>query len=280
MDRVILSRLPRMPPAEIIRSRSNPLVRRLRRLKEKSEGELCLVEGPKLLREALSAGVQIVEIAAGPGWEEAAGSQALLADLRERGLPVRSLADEILASLSETEASQGVLALARRPFFDEGRLASPGEALVVVAVGIQNPGNLGGLLRSAEAAGATGAYLTEGTADPFSWKALRGSMGSAFRLPHFRGGEAAGTLKHLRAQGLQIVATVADDGVPYTSARLDSPTALVFGSEGAGLPAGLLSRADIRVTIPLRPPVESLNVGVAAGILLFEAARQRQKEPR
>src|SRR4029079_7745492 len=163
-------------------------------------------------------------------------------------------------SLSETETSQGVLALARRPFLDESRLATPGgEALVVVAVGIQNPGNLGGLLRSAEAAGATGAHLSEGTADPFSWKALRGSMGSPFRLPHFRGGEAAGTLKHLRAQGLQIVATVADDGVPYTSARLDSPTALVFGSEGAGLPAGLLRRADIRVTIPLRPPVESLN---------------------
>jgi RNA methyltransferase, TrmH family len=269
-----------MPPAETIRSRSNPLVRRLRSLKEKSDGELCLVEGPKLLREALSAGIELVEIAAGPRWEKAPASQTLLGELRERGLKVRSLADDILDSLSETETSQGVLALARRPVFGESTLASPSTDLLVVAVGMQNPGNVGGLLRSAEAAGATGAYLTEGTADPFSWKALRGSMGSAFRLPHVRGGEAEATLKRLRARGLQIVATVAESGAPYTSVRFDLPTALVFGSEGPGLSPALLGHTDARVTIPLRPPVESLNVGVAAGILLFEAARQRQEDRR
>jgi TrmH family RNA methyltransferase len=146
---------------------------------------------------------------------------------------------------------------------------------VVVAVGIQNPGNLGGLLRSAEAAGSTGVYLTEGTADPLSWKALRGSMGSAFRLPHLRGGDADATLESLRALGLKIVATVAQGGAPYTSVRFEDPTALVFGSEGPGLPPELLRRVDEQITIPLRPPVESLNVGVAAGIVLFEAARQR-----
>jgi RNA methyltransferase, TrmH family len=267
-----------MPPAETIRSRTNPLVRRFRGLKEKSDGELCLLEGPKLLREALSAGLQIVEIAAAPRWERAPSSQALLAELETRGLFVRSLADEILDSLSETETSQGLLALARRPVFAESAMASRDKALVVVAIGIQNPGNVGGLFRSAEAAGATGAYLTEGTADPLSWKALRGSMGSAFRLPHVRGGDAAVTLKLLRKQGLQIVATVALGGTPYTRARFEGPTALVFGGEGPGLPAELLLHADVRVTIPLRPPVESLNVGVAAGILLFEAARQRRGE--
>jgi TrmH family RNA methyltransferase len=273
---VILSRLFRMPPAEIIRSRTNPLARRLRNLKEKSDDELCLIEGPKLLQEALRSGVEIVEIAAGPRWEGALGSQVLLAELARRGLRVRSVADEILGALSETETSQGLLALARRPVFDESALASPDAALVVVAVGIQNPGNVGGLLRTAEAAGATGAYLTDGTADPLSWKALRGSMGSAFRLPHVRGGEAGATLKRLRGQGLKIVATVAGGGSPYASVRFEDPTALVFGSEGPGLSAELLGHADERVTIPLRPPVESLNVGVAAGILLFEAARQRQ----
>jgi TrmH family RNA methyltransferase len=265
-----------MPPAETIRSRSNPLVRRLRSLKDKSEGELCLVEGPKLVREALSAGIEIVEIAAGPRWESAPSSQPLLSQLEARGLRVRLLADDILESLSEAETSQGLLALARRPLFHESALLSRGTALLVVAVGIQNPGNVGGLLRTAEAAGATGAYLTDGAADPLSWKALRGSMGSAFRLPHVRGGEAEGTLKRLRSQGIRTVATVASGGTPYASVRFEHPTALVFGSEGAGLPAELLRHADERVTIPLSPPVESLNVGVAAGILLFEAARQRQ----
>jgi RNA methyltransferase, TrmH family len=268
-----------MPPAEIIRSRTNPLVRRLRNLKEKSDGELCLLEGPKLLQEALRSGVEIVEVVAGPRWEGALSSPALLAELVGRGLRVRSVADEILDSLSETETSQGLLALARRPVFGESALATRDAALVVVAVGIQNPGNVGGLLRTAEAAGATGAYLTDGTADPLSWKALRGSMGSAFRLPHVRGGEAGATLKRLRAQGLMIVATVATDGAPYASVPFDKATALVFGSEGPGLSAELLRHADERVTIPLRPPVESLNVGVAAGILLFEAARQRQGRP-
>jgi len=268
-----------MPPAEILRSRSNPLVRRLRSYKEKSQGGLCLIEGPKLLREAMNADVEILEIAAGPGCASAPVHQALLAELRTRGLRVRLVDDAIMASLSEMETSQGLLALARRPAFDESALASPGPALVVVAVGIQNPGNVGGLLRSAEAAGVTGAYLTEGTADPLSWKALRGSMGSAFRLPHLRGGEAAAILQRLRTQGLKIVATIAQGGSPYTGVRFEDPTALVFGSEGPGLPSELLRQVDERVTIPLRPPVESLNVGVAAGILLFEAARQRRGNP-
>ncbi len=268
-----------MPPVEIIKSRSNPLVRRLRGLKEKADDELCLVEGQKLLAEALRAGASIVEVATAPRWESAPASQALLDDLRKRGLRIRSLADEILDSLSETETSQGVLALARRPRFDDAGLGtSTGAALVVVAVGIQNPGNLGGLLRTAEAAGAKMAYLTEGTADPFSWKALRGSMGSAFRLPHLRGADPEATLSRLRADGFRVIATVAEGGALYAKATLTGRVALVFGSEGPGLPAELLRLADERVTIPLRPPVESLNIGVAAGILLFEAARQRQEE--
>ena len=265
-----------MPPAEILKSRSNPLVRRLRALKEKSQNDLCLLEGPKLLREALHAGLEIVTIAAGPHFQSMAAGNALLTELEGRGLRVQLVSDDIMGSLSETETSQGLLALARRPVFEESAFAVRGPALLVVAIGIQNPGNVGGLLRSAEAAGATGALLTAGTADPLSWKALRGSMGSAFRLPHIRGGEPEATLERLRAQGLKVVGTVALGGTPYTNARFEGPTALVFGGEGPGLPPELLRHMDERVTIPLHPPVESLNVGVAAGILLFEAARQRQ----
>jgi len=267
-----------MPSVEIIRSRSNPLVRRIRGLKEKSEDELCLIEGPKLLGEALGAGLEIVEVAAAPRFEDSREGPALLARLLSAGLQVRWLEDALLDFLSETETSPGLVALARRPVFDESAIVDGPAALVLVAVAIQNPGNLGGLLRTAEAAGATGAYLTSGTADPLAWKALRGSMGSAFRLPQVRGDEPGPLLERLRERGLGIVATVADGGTPYTEARLGGPVALVLGSEGAGLSQDLLRLADERVTIPLHPPVESLNVGVAAGILLFEAARQRRKE--
>jgi TrmH family RNA methyltransferase len=250
-------------------------LRRLRRLKETAGAlDLCLIEGPKLLEEALAAGLEVVEVAAAPSLEGRPRGPELLTALAERRVPVRRVPAGILASLSEVETSQGILALARRPAFREEQLFS-GLPLVLVAVGVQNPGNLGALLRTAEAAGATGVYLTEGTADPFSWKALRGSMGSAFRLPQVRGLPPREALSRLRARGVATVAASAHSGTPYERADLRGPLALVLGSEGAGLPAELEALADRRLVILLRGQVESLNVGVAAGVLLFEVARQR-----
>ena len=180
-----------------------------------------------------------------------------------------------MAALSEAETSQGVLALARRPAFDENALFR-GVPLIVVAVGVQDPGNLGSLLRTAEAAGATGAYLTAGTADPLSWKALRGSMGSALRVPHVRGLAADEVVRRLRSRGVAVLATMAHGDAPYDRADLRGPFALLLGGEGAGLPHETVESADQRLSIPMHGRVESLNVGVAAGILLFEAARQRR----
>jgi TrmH family RNA methyltransferase len=262
-----------MPPEETLRSRANPLYKRLRALKEGGT-ELCLLEGPKLVREALAAGVTLVEAAASPRAEASLEGGAAVALLREREVPVRRMAAELLASLSELEAAQGLLALARRPTFGEG-LVFRGTPLVLVADGVQNPGNLGGLLRTAEAAGATGAILTAGCADPFSWKALRGSMGSAFRLPHLRGLAIGDALAALASRGVAVLATAADGERRYDEADLRGPVALVVGSEGAGLPAAVRERADARLRVPLAAPVESLNVGVAAALVLFEAARQR-----
>jgi TrmH family RNA methyltransferase len=264
-----------MPPAEPIRSRSHPLVRRFRALKQKSERELCLVEGPKLLGEAVAAGIEIVEVAASARAARALGTATILDRLAKDGVPVRMLADDVLASLSETETSQGVLALARRPVFKETDLHR-GTPLLLVGVAVQDPGNLGGLLRTAEAAGATGAYLTEGCADPLSWKALRGSMGSAFRLPHRKATDPAALLGRLRASGVRTAAAVAEAGTPFDRADLSGPLAVVLGSEGRGLAEDVIAAADLAVTIPLARPVESLNVGVAGALLLFEAARQRR----
>jgi TrmH family RNA methyltransferase len=265
-------------PSDVIRSRSNPLVRRLRALKKEAEEELALVEGIKLLGEAAAAGMTVVEVAATPRALETPRCRQVVEALRAGGTAVRAVAEDVLASLSEVETSQGVLALARRPSFDEDRMFR-GTPLIVVAVGVQNPGNLGALLRTAEAAGATGAYLTKGTADPLSWKALRGSMGSAFRLPHIRGLSARSVLERLTSRGVATVATSAAAEKRYDEADFGRPVALLFGNEGAGLPDAVAAAADLRVAIPMTGAVESLNIGVAAGILLFEAARQRRGRP-
>jgi RNA methyltransferase, TrmH family len=275
-----MPRPPAGPPRgdDLIRSRSNPLVQRLRALKEKGQRagtDLTLLEGGKLVEEALGADVELLEAAASPRFGCRPDEDRLGEELVRRGVPLRRIDVDILSALSELDTSPGLLAIARRPRFDEERLYRE-TPLVVIAAGLQNPGNVGALLRSAEAAGATGAYLTEGTADPFSWKALRGSMGSAFRLPHVRGIPVGAAIERVRARGLQVVATDAHGAISYDTADFRRPTALVLGSEGSGLAQELASAADLRVNVPMQPPVESLNVGVAAAVLLFEAARQRR----
>jgi TrmH family RNA methyltransferase len=268
-----------MPASETLRSRANPLYRRLRALKEQgTSDELCLLEGPKLVLEALAAGLEVVEAATAPRAEASPAGASALTALRGREVPVRRMTAELHASLSEAETSQGVLALARRPAVEEGRVFR-GTPLVLVAHGVQNPGNLGGLLRTAEAAGASGAILTDGCADAFSWKALRGSMGSAFRLPLLRGLGIEDALCLLESRGVAVLATASDGERRYDEADLRGPVALLVGNEGAGLPAAVRARAALRLRVPLAGPVESLNVGVAAALVLFEAARQRGFPP-
>ncbi len=264
-----------MAAEEPIRSRSNPLYQRLRARKERSGGTgPCLLEGPKLVLEALAAAIAVIEAAAGTHAEKTPAGRTALEELRRRRVPLRRMSDPLLASLSEVETSQGLLALARRPAFDEERLFR-GTPLLLVADGVQNPGNLGGLLRTAEAAGASGAYLTAGCADPCSWKALRGSMGSAFRLPQVRGLQPEAILDRLRERGVAVLATDPEGETRFDQADLRGPVAILVGAEGSGLGAAALGRAARRLRIPLAPRVESLNVGVAAALVLYEAARQR-----
>ena len=261
---------------ETVTSRSNPLVKRLRALLgDSARSGLAVLEGWKLVEEALAAGVEIMECAVAAGVVEGPHPD-LLARLEQRGAAVRVLAPDVLAALSETQTSQGNLAIARRPAFDEEQIFH-GTPLIVVGVGIQNPGNVGALLRTAEAAGATGAYLTAESADSMSWKALRGAMGSAFRVPHVSGFRVDEVLARAAAHRVATIATVASsDGDSYEAMDFTGPIAFLFGNEGAGLPADVAARADRRAAIPMAAPVESLNVAVAAGILLFEAARQRR----
>jgi TrmH family RNA methyltransferase len=144
-----------------------------------------------------------------------------------------------------------------------------------MAYDVQDPGNLGAVARAAEAAGATGVFVCGRSADPFGWKALRGSMGSAFRLPIVSCPAADEAVAAVRARGLRVLALTARDGASLYDMDLRGPSALLVGGEGAGLSDDIAALTDARVSIPMRPPVESLNVAVAAAVALYEAARQR-----
>jgi TrmH family RNA methyltransferase len=146
--------------------------------------------------------------------------------------------------------------------------------LIVVLAGIQDPGNLGTILRSAEAFGATGAICLPGTVSPWNPKAMRASAGSVFRLPLISTSESE-CFQRLREAGVQTLAAMAHDAQPLSEVDLDEPVALVIGAEGSGLSPDQAAQCNARITIPCPGPVESLNAAVAASILLFEASRQR-----
>ncbi len=260
-----------MSSSDVIHSRSNAVVKRFRSVGRKGDPDVILLEGIKLVREALSAGLPLIEALALP---KVAEREALVTDLIRRGVPVRLTGETALAAASPATTSGGLVALGRRPRFREDDVFA-GTPLVVVAFGLQNPGNLGALLRTAEAAGASGVILTEGCADPLSWKALRGSMGSAFRLPHLGQVPADRAISLLRDRGLSLVAASGHAPTPFTEVDYTRPVAILLGAEGAGLPPDALASASFVVRIPMADPVESLNAAVAAGLLLFEAARQR-----
>ncbi|HEY0283850.1 MAG TPA: RNA methyltransferase [Vicinamibacterales bacterium] len=257
---------------------SHSSVKRYRELARNSptnglEREL-LLDGPHLLFEANKSGLSI---------ESAAFEQDALNDPALRTLADHLLADgadvfivsrKTLESMSPVRSPAGAVGIARRTLPSlTAALASP-NALIVVAHDVQDPGNVGGIMRTAEAAGATAFVATASTADPLSWKALRGSMGSALRLPIVRG-EIGAVLGALREAGIETSALVARAGRPLFDADFRKPSALILGSEGAGVPEDVLQQVDGRITIPMQQPVESLNVGVAAALVLYEAYRQR-----
>jgi TrmH family RNA methyltransferase len=147
--------------------------------------------------------------------------------------------------------------------------------LVVVVVDVQDPGNTGAIVRVSEAGGATGVIASGATADPFGWKALRGSMGSALRLPVVHRTSPAGAMAEVRQNGCRVIATVPRGGRSLYETDLTGPIAALIGGEGHGLAAAIVDAADERVSIPMAPPVESLNAAVTAGLIVYEARRQR-----
>jgi TrmH family RNA methyltransferase len=261
---------------EIITSRKNPLARRARQVRAGREAGLVFVEGVRLGEEALRAGVEFEFALFTRALEEGGRGARLVEAFREACPHVQAVSESVLESVSDTKSSQGVVAVARRPRTGADVIErSAGTPLVVVLHEVNNPSNAGAMLRVAEAAGATAVVTTRGTTDLLSPKALRGSMGSAFRLPLWTGATFDEALRWCSERGIQTVATDASASRTHTEIDWSPPRAVIVGAEGAGLSDREARAADACVRIPMRAPVESLNVAVALGVILYEAARQR-----
>jgi TrmH family RNA methyltransferase len=264
-----------------IEGRHNALVKELRQAfarAERTEDGSCAVEGLRIVEEAIRSGLRFRAVF----FKESAQNMA------ERLLPqiganvdTLLLPDSLFDSTVPSETPQGVAALVRVKEFS---VADVLERLqvgpVMVVVGLQDPGNLGTILRSAEAFGSAGVVLGEGTVSPFNSKVIRASAGSLFRLPVIVAKTAGGLESisgKLRQEGVRLIATSSHKGTALDQARLTGPSAIFIGSEGAGLPRGLMAQVDELIAIPHTAQVESLNAGVAGSIVLYEAARQRRE---
>jgi TrmH family RNA methyltransferase len=271
-------------PATLVTSRANPRVKQLRGAfagQARLSGGLVAIEGEHLLYEAIRSGMVLKTIFI--------SERAALRDWVPRSVELIELTDEVFASVVDTQSPQGIAAMLIPPTWtlDDALPSSDQPALLMIAAGLQDPGNLGTLIRSAEAFGATGILTTAGTVSGWNQKAMRASAGSVFRVPVVA--IAPADVPALKSRGLRLFAAVADgaerpDLISVASADLSQSCAMMIGNEGAGLSDEWLQLADARITIPMPGRVESLNAAIAGSLLLYEAWRQRQPtsnlEPR
>lgn len=230
-----------------------------------------MVEGTVGVQDALDAGALIEAVFAAPG-----ADAATLAAAETAGIPVHLLAAGVLERVADTVTPQPLAAVVG--FVDQPLNALRDASFIVVCVDVRDPGNVGTLLRTAEASGAQGVIFTNGSVDVYNPKAVRASAGSVFHVPIVVGGEAVSVVNQLDDWGLQTVGACAHGGVDPSGVNFTSPVALLVGNEAHGLPSDVEAALKARVTIPLAGRAESLNVAMATAVLAFEIARQRRAD--
>jgi RNA methyltransferase, TrmH family len=264
-------------PVRIVQSKQNVRLKELRRALAKPERKatgLVAIEGPHLVEEAVCAGLTISCVFVGETMQHWLQQISFPRETEVLVMPLDILTS--ILSIS-TEKPQPVAALVEPPGWDwnhlfiDRRNTAP---LILVLAGLQDPGNLGTLLRSAEAFGATGVISLSGTVSPWNLKAVRASAGSVFRVPLISA-SAYECVTRLHRNGVTLWTTAVRDARPAPDLDLTAPVAIIIGNEGNGVPEELAAMTDGALTIPCPGPVESLNAAVAAGVLLYEAARQR-----
>jgi len=261
-------------PVRVVESNQNARLKQLRKALGAPGRDVrgpVGIEGPKLLEEALRAGLNVQTVFVAQGSERLLNPLHLPSEMEILRVP-RAVLDAALA----TETPQAVAALVEPPRWSWTHLIGAGSStsLIVVLAGIQDPGNLGTILRSAEAFGATGVVSLPGTVSAWNPKAVRASAGSVFRVPLVAASEKD-CLERLRQGGARVLATTVRTAQPANKVDLAGSVALIIGNEGNGVPSDLAAQADGKITIPCPGPVESLNAAIAASVLLYEAARQR-----
>ena len=265
-----------------ITSRQNPLVARFRAAARtnRSNRSQILLDGTKLVEDALAAGVSI-DVAVVSSAELRKNNRkftSLAHNLEANGVTVAAATNEVLSSMSPVSSPSGFVAIAaHRPVRLQDVYRRRG--LTLAPVGVQDPGNVGAIIRAADAAGASGVVVSSGSADPFGWRALRGAMGSSFRLPVADINHISAAVDAAHERGIDVIAAVPRGGRSLYAFDLTEPKLIFLGSEGAGLDDEILALADARLTVPMRQHVQSLNAAVAASLIVYEARRQRTRRP-
>lgn len=256
----------------LITSPANERLKHARRVRDGREDNLIFVEGERLIEECLQSGLALKECFHSP--ETSPRAEKILSELANRGCPLLPTAEAVLATISDTVNTQGLMLIAERPSATLNQVIAT-NGLIVCLDAVQDPGNFGTIIRTAEAAGIVGVISLKGSVDAFAPKTLRSAMGSAFRLPIVTDVEADELIAKARSTGLKLVATAADGETVYSDFNWGERAIIIFGNEANGVRQELLEQSDTRIRIPLCSPVESLNVASAAAAILFEAARQK-----
>lgn len=264
---------------ETITSRDNSRARHARAVRSGKIPDEIFIEGLRLCEEVANSQLELREIFHTEEMTSDERGARLLLNLKASRAQTNIVSEQVFNSLSDTKSPQGIILLAARPQTASRTFENISEELplLVILHRLNNPSNAGAILRTAEAAGATGIICTTGTTDLFSPKALRGAMGSSFRLPLWTGAEFTEALDWCTARGISTICADARAQQEHTAHDWRRPCALIVGAEAHGLDESEIALAGKALKIPMRPPVESLNVAVATAIILYEAARQRNQ---
>ncbi len=263
---------------ELISSRSNKVIKYLKSLglaRNRQKERRFLIEGVRIVEEAVEQPDCVKKLIVTPSGAASERAKALINTAKEKDIEVIWVADRVIDYISETKTNQGVMALVKPVEFTVDDLEKGQVPLIVIAHLLQDPGNLGTMVRIAEAAGTGGVVTTPGTVDFYNPKALRATMGSIFRLPVVRVESLEEFIMDFRAKGYQVIAAMVSGKTRYFDIDFSKPTLLLFGQEGAGLPADAFNLTDMQLSIPMATLMDSLNVSSAAGIIMYEAVRQR-----
>lgn len=262
----------------IIACKQNPIIKEIKTLKEKKYRKykkLFSVEGLRFVEEALNGEAEIIRVIVSEQFVESLHSKKVLEIIQERGIDAFTIPDKLFMEISDTQNPQGILAVVKKAKYSiDDIMAKDGFVLILDA--IQDPGNMGTIIRTADAAGAAGIIISSGCAELYNPKTLRSTMGSIFHVPLVTSNDLVKTITDIKSRGIKVYASHLDAGKNLFELDMKGNIAIIIGNEANGISKEVLSCADVLVKIPMIGRAESLNASIAAALLMYEAVRARQ----